>query len=834
MDEDKVEPVKKFRISSEQLPEHFLQFCDNIAPPNMLPALPAIILSKPDPLHVLMPQGEEIDRNKIAKKGWIDRSIPVEDQGLHKSCWTMSCPANISDARSIHRLDSKYTRYSGPFLTDFVNPRKALEAFKFTDGEHYCYGHSSFDGLKFIMNNGIPLESDWTGVGCGKDFITRSLKDVRVRHVLNDVRLFTDVNIAAEYLKTQPIIGSIAVFSPDLADIEKRIYRGPVSTHSKFAAWHSISIRSIFIENGETIAFIKNSHGVDRGNGGYFKASLDVLIADVTTPPGKKFASPSGLIRSYCYGEVREEYEKKVAQCYACGQDMGPTKLTLPEEALNLIFEGIYHNTTSGRVCHYEDGDQVIGDPVDRALFKWAIQQQEDSGITYKKSDSTTTKGKSVRVDRSKLRSSPTVGARGIAVDYLKGIHIHWKGKAAFILANCTFYYSDGELKPMSEAMRCTFGEKIKKMDGEDLISIAFAFKFFESNDLPDKKIPFEELVFLALFGIEAVSEFEDEVGDPSLDDLVDLVDSCPSNTQGLDLEFTDDPTTPTASRVPVPPSLAWRCGEMAYGFDLDFNNNPPTEVRSEWGGDYDIELYGRIGLQCHNLHKGTNFRFNRWEKYGTMMGAYLGFYITLEATDPATGSVFSFQTLLSDIGRRSSLGVRISWVTLASRIKPIRNEPLDEYWCKDTPAIHEHYKGPLPKWFPPDEALACDSKKYYVVPESELHDNDWLQLLMEVAFFSKADRCLDAYLPLELNSVVVETFEDYTTEAREKLKANNAIFYLSYKCCTHPSSVALSGYPHSSTTLAGDHHAVVRKTMDGKPEHMRLEVSLTKKQEKE
>lgn len=60
--------------------------------------------------------------------------------------------------------------------------------------------------------------------------------------------------------------------------------------------------------------------------------------------------------------------------------------------------------------------------------------------------------------------------------------------------------------KTVSEVIslqRCTFGEKIKKMDGEDLISIAFAFKFFESNDLPDKKIPFEELVFLALFGIE-------------------------------------------------------------------------------------------------------------------------------------------------------------------------------------------------------------------------------------------------------------------------------------------------------------------------------------------
>ena len=80
--------------------------------------------------------------------------------------------------------------------------------------------------------------------------------------------------------------------------------------------------------------------------------------------------------------------------------------------------------------------------------------------------------------------------------------------------------------------------------------------------------------------------------------------------------------------------------------------------------------------------------------------------------------------------------------------------------------------------------------------------------------------QCLDAYLPLELKNVVVETFEDYTTEPSEKLKADNAIFYISYKCCSDPS-----------TPLAGDHRAIVRKTMDGKPGHMCLEVALTKEQ---
>ncbi|KAL0754400.1 hypothetical protein Bca101_092068 [Brassica carinata] len=240
---------------------------------------------------------------------------------------------------------------------------------------------------------------------------------------------------------------------------------------------------------------------------------------------------------------------------------------------------------------------------------------------------------------------------------------------------------------------------------------------------------------------------------------------------------------------------------------------DPPTLYR-QWGDDpnYDIRLCGRIGLQCYNLQKGTNFKFKSWEICRDQMTSSDDSFITLEATDPATGSVLSFQTLLSDFGPRRSLGVRLLWINLASRIEPIQtsgNERLDDNWDKSV--VHEFYKGPMPKWFS-DEALERDSRKYYVVPESELHDNDWLQLLME---------CFDGDLPLKLNKVVVETFED---EPRDKLKANNAIFYLSYKCCADPSSMR----------LAGDHIAVIRKTMDGKPGHMSLEVALTKEQENE
>ena len=74
---------------------------------------------------------------------------------------------------------------------------------------------------------------------------------------------------------------------------------------------------------------------------------------------------------------------------------------------------------------------------------------------------------------------------------------------------------------------------------------------------------------------------------------------------------------------------------------------------------------------------QGTNFKFKSWEICRDQMTSSDDSFITLEATDPATGSVLSFQTLLSDFGPRRSLGVRLLWINLASRIEPIRKNLL-------------------------------------------------------------------------------------------------------------------------------------------------------------
>ncbi|XP_018457231.1 UPF0725 protein At5g63820 [Raphanus sativus] len=257
----------------------------------------------------------------------------------------------------------------------------------------------------------------------------------------------------------------------------------------------------------------------------------------------------------------------------------------------------------------------------------------------------------------------------------------------------------------------------------------------------------------------------------------------------GLD-DVTDDPGFNTEG--------------LADGFDVDNCCYPSRLIKSTWGDRYDIALYSRLGLHCHNFQKGTNFKFVRWEKYHLTSTAYDFVYVTLDAKDPVSDSVFSFQTLLCD---DSYPNYPVRWSTLACRIKC--DDGVDESW--DDTAVDDFYKDPIPKWCS-DEELARDDKNYYVVQESELQEYDWLHLFTEIAFYSKTKNVFTAPPPLEIEKVVVVTKED-TEEGHEKLKAHNAIFYVSYK------------YNGEYSGCARDHRAVIRKTMDGKPGHMYLEV---------
>ncbi|CAN8327526.1 unnamed protein product [Cochlearia groenlandica] len=250
----------------------------------------------------------------------------------------------------------------------------------------------------------------------------------------------------------------------------------------------------------------------------------------------------------------------------------------------------------------------------------------------------------------------------------------------------------------------------------------------------------------------------------------------------------------------------------LSYGFDLEDNDYPLSRIRLVYPClrySYEEALFCRFGLACHNFQTGTNFKFVRFQKSRVENTQCADCFITLEAKDPEAGdSVFSFQTAVRDFIDSDGIA---TWTTLASRVKPKCRTVLNDEWIIE--AVDDFYKSPLPQWLS-DGDLARDSNKYYVVQESDFHENDWLHLFAEIAFYTKVTHQFVSP-PLEIKRVVVDSKEEYITQGCEKLKADNAIFYISYR------------YNGDNTWgWSPDHKAVIRKTMDGVPEHMCLEIA--------
>nr|ABW81055.1 Atpase43 [Arabidopsis lyrata subsp. lyrata] len=177
-----------------------------------------------------------------------------------------------------------------------------------------------------------------------------------------------------------------------------------ISSTVTFSAWHTFLIRYIKVENGEIIAFVKNSHGLKSGDSVIREFAetdgIDCTLPETFTyerlvnvhqnkrtgdcgPLTVKFielhARGMGLdeLTDAKVDEMRmrfaqTEYEKEVVECYVDGKKNND-QITRSKNTTSLILEGIFNNT-SGEVFESEDGEkEIIGSPIDRMILKWAI-----------------------------------------------------------------------------------------------------------------------------------------------------------------------------------------------------------------------------------------------------------------------------------------------------------------------------------------------------------------------------------------------------------------------------------------------------------------------------
>ncbi|XP_019092603.1 PREDICTED: UPF0725 protein At1g02770-like [Camelina sativa] len=164
---------------------------------------------------------------------------------------------------------------------------------------------------------------------------------------------------------------------------------------------------------------------------------------------------------------------------------------------------------------------------------------------------------------------------------------------------------------------------------------------------------------------------------------------------------------------------------------------------------------------------EGTNFKLEAVTKFNKSPNFLSPYYITLLAQDSVSGSHLTFQVLVAE----QSVG-RLDMVVEIARPKGVTTKeppiPCDSFSVGDK----------LPEW--PDSF--SDTKRFYVVKESELQNNDWIYLYLELVLCVDRVGISDSDLSkLRIVKAVIETKEDMLLPD-EILNAKTAVVYITFK----------------------------------------------------
>ncbi|XP_010445065.1 PREDICTED: UPF0725 protein At4g29550-like [Camelina sativa] len=211
-------------------------------------------------------------------------------------------------------------------------------------------------------------------------------------------------------------------------------------------------------------------------------------------------------------------------------------------------------------------------------------------------------------------------------------------------------------------------------------------------------------------------------------------------------------------------------------------------------------------------IMRGSNFGLLRVEKYNVMFTGLTTYFITADVIDPSSNSSFVFQTCVTQTSWRNNEDFKIE--AELCRLKPdTHGSKAEVEGCPwDSEAIHDFYKGGL-NWLQDDALVQSSDKQHphlYELQDTDIREYDWLNMYADYAFYTLWEngwKKLKFATPLEIKKVVVQTHE--AMEPKEMLKAGNVVFYINFRDCG----------------LTEEHRAVARRTTDGHPAHLCLEV---------
>ncbi|KAJ8431754.1 hypothetical protein Cgig2_028971 [Carnegiea gigantea] len=189
-----------------------------------------------------------------------------------------------------------------------------------------------------------------------------------------------------------------------------------------------------------------------------------------------------------------------VVEAYAGKKKLNPPSdaSQMPLELSTLLIEGIAINTT-GSVFTSKNGGaaEVSGSPTEKAILSWGVEL----GMKFE-----AVRSEAIVLHVCPFNSEKKRGGVALQLSNLD-VHIHWKGAAELVLASCTqFLDADGSIRSINDEKGV-----IDKMAAESLRCIAFAYKTYDRNDVPNTSevemaqwaLPEDNLTLLALVGIK-------------------------------------------------------------------------------------------------------------------------------------------------------------------------------------------------------------------------------------------------------------------------------------------------------------------------------------------
>ncbi|KAG7644848.1 UPF0725 protein [Arabidopsis thaliana] len=180
------------------------------------------------------------------------------------------------------------------------------------------------------------------------------------------------------------------------------------------------------------------------------------------------------------------------------------------------------------------------------------------------------------------------------------------------------------------------------------------------------------------------------------------------------------------------------------------------------------VKLYASAGLHRYNMLEGTNFKLVDVMKFNKLMMHLSPFYITLLAQDPVSRSQQTFQVQV-DEHCLSTMDLTV----LIARPKAVSTN--ESVLAPQSFSVEES-----PEW-PSD---FNDGKRFYRVKESELRNNDWISLYLQLVLVSHDRmRISDSDLSkLKIVEAVIETKDDMLPPNERLLNAKTAIVYITFK----------------------------------------------------